>query len=268
MQVFVKKLDGRLEPFDESKLRNSLKKAGADGRTIEKIMLKVRKMLFNRIETRVLFDFVLNEFRKQNPETSSKYNLKNAIMNLGKEGYVFEKFVAKIFEKKGFKTELNDEIEGQFVSHEIDVIASKEKERIMVECKFHRYPWFGCSIQTALYVYARFLDVQGTFSSAMLVTNTKFSSQVIKYSNGVGLGLMGWNYPAGNGLEFNIEKFRLYPINMLPFLSVSNAKKCIKKNILTIEDFVKTPLNELSKILLVPEKKVIGIVEKALDVLK
>ncbi|MEK6941630.1 MAG: restriction endonuclease [archaeon] len=249
MPIFVKKLDGSLEPYDEAKLCRSLEKAGASRQTIGVVLEKSKKILFDGIETRRLFNFVLKEYRNLEPDSSPKYNLKAAIMHLGKEGYLFEKFVSKIFEKKGYFVELNREVEGQFVSHEIDVSAGKGKEMVMVECKYHRNPWLGCNIQTALYVYARFLDVQRLFNKAMLVTNTKFSTQVVKYSKGVGLGLMGWQCPGGDSLEFNIERFRLYPVTILYQLPQRIIDKCLENEIILLSDMASFSAEELSSLL-------------------
>ena len=263
MNFFVKKLDGSLEPYDESKLRRSLQKAGASRQTIDAVLEKSKKILFDGIETRKLFDFVLKEYRNIEPDSSPKYNLKAAIMNLGKEGYLFEKFVSKIFEKKGYFVELNREVAGKFVSHEIDVSARKGKELLMVECKYHRHPWLGCNIQTALYVYARFLDVQRLFNKAMLVTNTKFSTQVVNYSKGIGLGLMGWQYPGGDSLEFNIERFKLYPITILYQLPQRAIDKCLENEILVLGDIAAFSAEELSSLLGLSKNRAQEILQQA-----
>ncbi|MBI2598289.1 MAG: ATPase, partial [Candidatus Diapherotrites archaeon] len=128
MRVFVRKLNGDIEPFREEKLENSLRRAGASEQTIDLIMEKVKKILFNSIETSVLFDFVFNEFSRLEPQVSQKYNLKKALLSFGNDGFVFEKFVAKILEAKGYSTELDTQVKGKFVTHEIDILAQKEKE--------------------------------------------------------------------------------------------------------------------------------------------
>ena len=40
------------------------------------------------------------------------------------------------------------------------MVASKGKENYMIECKFRNQPGYKCRIQTALYVYAMFLDLR------------------------------------------------------------------------------------------------------------
>lgn len=239
-KIFVKKMNGDLEEYDEIKLKNSLIKAGANEKTIDSILKRVSAMIYSGIETKKLFKFVFGELKKEKTPSNLKYNLKNAIINLRiNGGFVFEKFIGELFKKMGYEILLNEIVNGKFVSHEIDVTAKKGKEILMIEAKHHKNPWLGEQIQTALYVYARFLDLTGKFTKPLLVTNTKFSNQVIQYSKGVGIGLMGWNYPAGSSLAENIEKYKLYPITLLP-LSKREIDFYLEKKILTLQDLRNT----------------------------
>ena len=161
-------------------------------------------------------------------------------------GYTYEKFMAKILEKQGYKVELNKIAKGKFITHEVDITAKKGKETLMVEAKHHNKPWLGESIQTALYVQARFLDLNKKFTKPMLVTNTKFSHQVRKYSKGVGMKLMGWKYPKNDSLEKNIEKYGLYPISVLE-LNKKLLDSYLKKDIITIDQLIKTNISQKLK---------------------
>ena len=75
----------------------------------------------------------------------------------------------------------------------------------------------------------------------MLATNTKFSPQVVAYSEGVGIKLMGWRYPKEESLEETIKKYKIYPITMLP-LKKWEIKKYLEEGVITFEDL----LNEKS----------------------
>ena len=237
--IYVRKMDGRTELYNPFKLKRSLRKAGAGKETIRLIMSEVEKILHNGIETKELFNFIFRELNEREKESATKYNLKNAIIDLRLEGgYVFEKFMGRVFEKKGYNVKLNQLMKGKLITHEIDVSAFKGSEKLMVECKHHSKPWLGTRVDTALYVYARFLDLKDSFNKAALVTNTKFSSQVIRYGRGVGMKLMGWNYPKGDSLQENIEKFKLYPITILN-LPKTEINDYIARNILTVEELRK-----------------------------
>jgi hypothetical protein len=253
--IYVKKLDGVMEKYNASKIRKSLSNSGADEETINKIMAKVNTILYDGIETKKLFKFALSTFKKYQPYTSSRYNLKNAILRLNHEGFHFEKLVAKVIQKKGFSVRLNQIAAGKYIRHEIDISAQKGKENIMIECKHHGKPWLGTDIQTALYVYARFMDVKKLFTVPMLVTNTKFSPQVIAYSKGVGLKLMGWKCPKGDSLEYYIEKFKLYPITMLSCLNQKETTQLLKLGIIMISNLKRMDARQLSKTLKISKSK-------------
>jgi len=239
-RISVEKINGEFEKYNPDKLRSSLKNVGADEATISNILKKTEKILYDGIKTKKLFSFIHNELDKTKPSSGLKYNLRKAIFELRIHGgFVFEKFVGRVLEKKGYDIKMNQIIKGKNVTHEIDVSATKpisgKNEKLMVEVKHHQKKGITESIQTALYVYARFLEVKEFYTRPMLVTNTKFSNQVIKYSKGQGIRLMGWKYPNKDSLEKNIEKYHLYPITILG-LSKEQTRKYLNKGIITIKE--------------------------------
>jgi len=247
--IQVKKLDGTLQEYDEDKLRRSLKDAGAKDHEIEKVLDKVDKILFDGIETKKLFKFVLREYRKLEPYKSSVYNLKNGLLRLGKGGFAFEEFVAKIFKEKGYKVVQNQEVKGKYIYHEIDIVAQRDNNKMMIECKHRIKPWLGINIKTALYVYARFLDVKSSINIPCLATNAKFSKQVLKYSKGVGLRLMGWKYPKNDSLEYNIEKYKLYPVTMLSSVNTKFLPQFLRHKILLVKEIADMSEEDIQKVL-------------------
>ena len=50
-------------------------------------------------------------------------------MDLGPTGYPFEDYVAEILKTEGYQTQVRQVLEGNCVSHEIDVIAQKKTKR-------------------------------------------------------------------------------------------------------------------------------------------
>ncbi len=260
-------MDGTIVPYDPSKLKNSFRNVGADEQTIGKVMSKIKGILYDGISTKEIFRFGFSELKKYSKVASSRYNLKNALLELGPEGYLFEKFVAKILQKHGYSTKNNVIVKGKFVEHEIDVVASKGNRKLMVECKHHRFPGIYCDIQTALYVYARFLDVKKNFNSPMLATNTKFSSQAIDYAKGVGLKLLGWKVPTGNSIEYNIDRYKLYPINVLNTLNKNSKKILFENGFLLVSDLIGKE-REISKVLRINIGKATEITNEAKSLLE
>ncbi|MGD9275878.1 MAG: restriction endonuclease [Candidatus Pacearchaeota archaeon] len=249
-QIFVIKMNGDKAPYDENKLRNSMLRAGASDEAINRVLKKAKEFVYNGIKTKKLFRFVFSELKKEKGVAGIRYNLKNAIIDLHIRGagYTFEKFMKRVFDKKGYETEINKTVNGKFITHEIDILARNKNETLMIEAKHHTRPWLGVDIKIALYVYARFLEVKKHFTKPELITNTKFSPQVINYSKGVGMNLMGWNYPRGDSLIENIEKYKIYPITILP-MEKKKIEYYIRKGILTLDELKneKDLPNELRK---------------------
>lgn len=242
--VLVVKKNGDVEEFDREKVIRSLRNSQASDDTINSILGKLDKKLYNKIPTKKIFQFVSSELKKNEKISGTRYGLKQAMMEMTLGGgFVFEKFMGRVFSDIGFETKMNRIVSGKNITHEIDISLKKDDESTLVECKHFNSSENGISIQTALYVYARFLDLKKEFNKVMLVTNTKFSNQVVDYSNGVGLKLLGWKYPLGAGLEKIIEDRKLYPITVLP-LKKTEIKRFLEREILTVRELL--PLSEVS----------------------
>jgi hypothetical protein len=96
----------------------------------------------------------------------------------------------------------------------------------------------------------RFLDSKMNYKS-ILVTNTKFTEKAIKYSNCVGVELLGWKYPPGKSLEKLIEKNQLYPMTILPSVSSQLAKILIDEKIVLVKDVLRPEFEKLK----IPKKQ-------------
>lgn len=210
----VVKRSGETEEFDPNKTRASLMRAGVPSNEVDKIIEQLRPRLYEGMSTEEIYrriDRLLDEKKR------IRFGLKKAIMDLGPEGYLFEDFIARLFKEMGYEVRVRQIVPGQCVQHEIDVLIKKGPLQHMVECKFHNSQGIKCSIQTALYTYGRFLDIahlQG-LESPWLVTNTRFSSDVVRYADCMNMHLLGWKYPEEDGLETLVERYRLYPITVL-----------------------------------------------------
>ncbi len=203
------------EPFSEEKLRYSLKKAGVSGPVADRIIVHVSREAKEGMRSSDIHRHVINLLKHETGGLAARYNLKRAIMDLGPTGHPFEKFVGELLSAQGYSVETNVIVQGKCVSHEIDVIARSKERRVMVECKFHNQPGTKSDVKVALYVRARFEDVASKFDEAWLVTNTKLTSDAIRFSNCSGMKAIGWNYPHEGSLQHLIEAFGLHPITSL-----------------------------------------------------
>lgn len=271
--IKVLKASGEYEPFSEKKVRSSLKRAGADRKLIEKIINHVKGELYDGISTKKIYAHVFKLLRKLESPLASKYNLKQAIMELGPSGYPFEKFIGGILANKGYLVEVDRVIEGKCVSHEIDVMAQKGTELFLVECKFRNRPGTKLDLKIALYTYARFLDAAKTeveiggkrdkFHQAWLVTNTKVTTEFKKYAKCVDLKVTSWDYPADASLRLLIEKSGLHPVTCLSSLSRSNKRALLEAGIVFCQDLVDQKIDFLPADLVRRAKKEISAIYEA-----
>jgi len=171
---------------------------------------------------------------------AGRYRLKNAIMEMGPTGFPFEVFVGKIFETMGYQVETGVIVQGKCVQHEVDVIARKPGEMIMVECKFHMDSSTKSGVQVPLYIHSRYLDVKAAWEEKYgknisykggVVTNTRFSDDAISYATCVGLKVISWDYPFDTGLKYWIDKTGLQPVTSLISLTKKDKQFLLGKGI-------------------------------------
>jgi Holliday junction resolvase len=239
------KASGKKQKFKRKKLEQSLKRAGIHPQLAEKVSRKIAKKVRPEMSSEKILTQVAYELQKEKPILAARYNLKRAIMELGPTGYPFERYIAEILKEYGYAVRVGKIIKGHCVSHEIDVVAKKQKQYFMVECKYHNSRGIRSDTKTALYIFARFLDVKNIFHQGWLVTNTKCTSEAVRYAKCVGLKIISWKYPKNESLEYLIEKKELYPITVLPSLTRYNREKLIQKDIILAKDLLKYSINDL-----------------------
>lgn len=243
-QLNVLKASGEREPFSEEKVRFSLQRAGAGSDLITKILAHVKGELYEGIPTQKIYAHIFDLLKHEKLPLASRYNLKEAIMQLGPTGFPFERFVAGILAVNGYQVEVDKIVEGKCVAHEIDIAAQKTGENFMIECKYHNRPGTKTDVKVALYVQARFLDVQNTFNQGWLVTNTKATIEACDYARCVGLKLISWDWPPGESLRDLIEKSGLHPITALESISHSDKQRFLSQGIVFQKDLPKEFLKE------------------------
>jgi len=262
LAMWVVKASGETEKFDSQKIKRTCLKAGASEDLADKIVKEVERKSYDGISTREILHMTLSLLDKIKPEVAARYDLKGAIFRLGPAGFIFEHLVAEIFKEYGYSTKVHSIIRGACVSHEIDVIATKDNSNYMIECKYHNIPGIFTGLKEALYTYARFLDLQDGFKNGLcrefkqpwLVCNTKFSDDAVQYAECKGMKLIGWNYPE-EGLGNMIESKRLYPITMIRSLDADSLDKLASSNFILALDLLRIPLKELNSITKIPLKK-------------
>jgi hypothetical protein len=140
----------------------------------------------------------------------------------------------------GYEVETGVIVQGKCIQHEVDVIARKPGEMIMVECKFHMDSSTKSGVQVPLYIHSRYLDVKAAWEAQFgkdinykggVVTNTRFSDDALQYAKCAGLVLISWDYPYDTGLKYWIDKTGLHPLTSLISLNQKDKHYLLNKGI-------------------------------------
>ena len=234
----VIKSTGDKVDFSLTKLRNSLYKSGADELTVDTILNTVQDELYQGISTKEIYNRAFALLKKSKPIFASKYKLKKAIYELGPTGFPFEKFIGALLEYPGYKVEVGKILQGKCVHHEVDVIAIKNKQHIVAECKFHSEKKTTCNVKVPLYINSRYQDIIAQYNKTpqcpnegWVVTNTRFTKDAITYGTCVGLYLLSWDYPVDNGLKDRIDRLGLYPITVSTLMTNREKQFLLSRDI-------------------------------------
>ena len=236
MGILITKADGTQEEFAREKLIHSLRKAGAEGGTLDAIVTHIEAELKPLISTSEIYRHAFDLLRKEPKGVAARYSLKRAILELGPSGFPFEAYLAELFRAQGKEAVIDQIVKGVCVEHEVDVIFTDGKTKTYVEAKFHNAAGFKTDLKVVLYVKARIDDIQLARKeervAGMIVTNTKFTTRAVAYASCEGLALIGWDYPVTGNLHDIIGETGLYPTTALTSLTRS------EKNLLLAEKLV------------------------------
>ena len=244
--ISITKMSGETAFFDESKLRHSLERSGAEAEIVQEVINEINALLYNGITTKDIYRVAFKKLKSRSRTSASKYKLKKAIMELGPSGFPFEKFIGKILDHEGFETQVGVIVQGKCVQHEVDVIAQKDNKHYMIECKFHSDQGRFCNVKIPLYIQSRFLDVMAKweekqghetkFHQGWVATNTRFTSDAIQYADCAGLKLLSWDYPANNSLKSRIDKAGLHPLTSLTTLTKAEKSQLLDEGIVLCKE--------------------------------
>jgi hypothetical protein len=242
-QYKIIKAHGGAEPFSRNKLFRSLRRSGLPPRKCSLITNKVSSEIYEGATTRDIYRRAFQLVKQTSTVAAAHYSLKKALFELGPTGHHFETFVARYFEARGFQTETRRTIQGKFVTHEVDVVATRGGEQYFVECKFHNRQGIRNDIKIALYVKARWDDLREgpegkKLTGFYLATNTAFTADAIKYAKGTKLGLMGINAPEERSFFDDIRNLKLYPVTSLRRLSKIIRNELIVQDILLANELL------------------------------
>lgn len=237
--------------FSVEKLKASLKNAGAGDEIIEQIVDEISPQLYQGVSTKKIYRWAFNRLKQRSKNVAAKYKLKTAIMELGPDGFIFEKFVSELYKRQAYKTKIGVIMQGKCVKHEIDVLATNETTHLLVECKYHSQPGKVSDVKVPLYIHSRFRDVESNWKNdpklehkkmaVHVVTNTRFSPDAEQYARCSDMHLLGWDYPVGKGIKDLIDEYRMYPITCLTTLTSAEKDQLISQGAIFCSDLHDKP---------------------------
>jgi len=247
--------DGTLADFEEARLVRSLEKSGAGAESIDTILKEVASRARQSptpFSTKSIYKLAYKLLKQKAAHYAARYSLKQAIQDMGPSGYPFEVLIAELFEYQGFDTKVGQVLDGKCVTHEVDVLAQKERHVAFVECKFHNDFGRKNDIKTPLYVQSRYLDLAAEWqrrhphedwhTEGWVATNTQFTEDAIRYSQCMGLNLIGWDYPQNGGsLKARIDRAGLHPLTCLTGLSKQEKQILMDKKIVLAHHLLEYP---------------------------
>lgn len=221
----ILKWNGERVDYEPSKIRRSLKRAGAKPDVIEHVLKKVRKHLRTNMTTKEVFRFVKMSLKEENSHIAHRYNLRRALGKLGPAGFKFEKYVASIFGASGYETEIPpNEYKGKCIFHEVDVVARKGAKTVMIEAKFRNDFRDYVKLKDSMATWARYEDLVDAsllgsrtphFDEVWIVSNGNISRRSRAWGVCKGMRIIGWHYPAKDSLAHMVDRSALYPITAL-----------------------------------------------------
>jgi hypothetical protein len=236
---FVTKANGERELFFPEKLYRSLVQSGADPSLADTITGDIASSLTEDEKTRDIYRRAFARLRQVRKPMAARYSVKHALLELGPSGYPFEDFLSEMYKILGYNSITRIVVQGRCVEHELDIVAVRGDERLAAEVKYHNNPGLKSDLKTALYVKARFEDIAAQsgkgsstdYTSRLLITNTKFTSQVEIYAACAGLQLISWDYPAKGNLREMIEETKVHPVSCLTSLSKANKRRLMDQGV-------------------------------------
>ena len=247
----VEKHSGEKEVFDPEKLRASLRRSGASPQLTGKVEDALEAYLEDGITTREIYRRAFQLLQKFQRSTAARYSLKKAIMELGPSGYPFEHFVGAVIENMGYSVEVGQQVRGQCVEHEVDVVAHNDHQQFMVECKYYNSQGKQCNVKVPLYIHARFQDIEKRWKSTpglenrsfhgWVVTNTRFTKDAMDYGRCIGLRMVSWDYPKNESLKDMVEQTGLFPVTVLTLLNRKQKQGLLDKEIVLCRQLLEKP---------------------------
>lgn len=271
----VRKADGSLQDFEKEKVIRTCLRMGATREEAEWVAGEVEKKVYENIPTREILQLIFKYLGELKPKLKHQRDLREAI-SLLKPKPDFELFIGKILEEYGYKIERNLIIPGRCVEHEVDVVAKRDEETLLVEIKHHYNHHTYTGLRVFLEAWAAYEDIREgfekgnhnfNFTKLLVISNTKLSAHGKRFCECKGISYIGWRYPEERGLERLIETKKLYPISIMRNLEEKERDKLVNAGIVLIKQIASLKPEELHKKTKIPKEFCLKMIQKANEIL-
>ncbi len=247
----VKKHSGELVTFNPESLKNSLRKSGANAQQVEEVFERILSEMYEGITTRLLYEKAFAYLKQYRRAFAAKYSLKKALRDLGPSGFYFEKWVCSLMQYLGYQSISGQTLQGHAVTHEIDVIAIKDEDFNIVECKLRNDPEAKISVTTPMYFLSRMKDVSDIhyhyfnksriITKGWIITNAYFTKDALDFGAFYGIEMLSWDYPQDKAIKNLTDDGNLYPITCLTVLKDIQKMLLLDNNIILVQSLIDNP---------------------------
>ncbi len=256
MKKKIVKRNGYEELFDPQKLCGSIEMTGAPENISREVCFIVSQSIEDHMSTDRIFKITRDYLYRYDPDIAALYGLERGLSALGPSGFVFEQFIAALFlDIGGYQVKTNVYLEGEAVSHELDVWAEKGNVVFLVEAKYRNDFKTKTHINQIMYADARLQDIRRKAQKEgdtreyymWLITNTQFTDNAIQYVQYRDMQIVGWNFPKYINIMKIVYEKKLYPVTILPSITKSALKSMAHMNTILVKDLKPMSLDELKE---------------------
>lgn len=274
-EVQVIKFDGGRQLFDKQKIVNTCIRMGAGKEAAELVADRIEKRAYDGIPTKKILQMIFRYLKNYHPKIKHQIDLRKAISLLRPQPD-FEQFIRLVLQEQGYSVTPNQIMRGKCVEHEIDGVARKGGEILMVEIKHHYNYHTYTGLDPSRIAWATLEDLtegytlglnSENFTGTMIVCNTKFSQHAKQYAECKGLLNIGWKEPPEHGLERMVEEKKLYPTTLLRGLNKKGRLSLLGEGIMLLKHLVAHDVNTLSKRTDIPRTKIHRLIKESEEIL-
>jgi hypothetical protein len=273
--IYVTKFNGARQLFDKGKIVQTCLRMGAGKEAAELVAEEVERRVYDGVSTEKILQMVFRYLGKYYPRIKHRIDLRRAI-SLLRSKPDFEKYVRLVLRKQGYRVTPNRIIRGKCVEHELDGVAIKGGETLMLEVKHHYNHHTYTGLDPSRIAWATLEDLNEgyelglnpeKFTGAMIVCNTKFSQHAKQYSECRGLLNIGWREPPEHGLERMIEEDKLYPITFLRGLNGKERTSLLDEGVILLNHLASQEVESLSRRTDISKSKLKLMIKKSGEIL-